>query len=812
MTSKHIRPQCISKRIQNPIHVIIASFGLFFLLLFIVTCNHKPSGSSSDVGDTYTGSASCIECHEQFYTLWAPSYHGLAMQPITAEFIQKQLLLNQEGIVMEGATYQAIQKETSLIIQERKANETKDYPVLWALGGKNVYYFLTEWEGGRLQTLPLAYDVHTKLWYNNPASAVRHFPTMMQGGMADSALSWRDREYTFNTSCYSCHVSQLKNNFDLATNTYQTHWKEVGINCETCHGPAQEHIIAARIAKEKGVELDSVKLIVTKTFTPEQHNSSCAPCHAKMQPITSSYTPGDRFYDNFDLITLENTDFYPDGRDLGENYTMTSWAMNSCIQNSPLHCVTCHTSSGRYRFKNDNPVEANKACTTCHEDNGKNYEIHTHHLPDNNSPTCVQCHMPTTRFGNMNRSDHSFRPPMPAATITFSSANACNLCHTDKSPEWANKNVKSWHKQDYQKETLYIGTLIDEARGANWKRVDEMLKAIQTNQYGDIFTNSLIRILTNCDNQKKWPILIEAMNLSSPLLRSSAALGLLGHQNEEAKLALFTAAKDAYRLVRLAAAQSLAFFPQSEFTPEQSALFRKVNVEYETSLVSRPDDWSAYYNLGNHYQNMGNPAQALSAYNNSLKIYPEAIMSLINSSFLYSVSGNQPQAIKNLQKALSVEPENEAANLNYALLMAEMKRMDESEKSFRTVLKVNPKNSTAAYNLSVLVSSRDLNESCTLSKQAMEATPDDPKFAYTYAYFLHQNKQHPAAISQLEKTIKKFPGHISSVFLLGNIYVTQGQKDKVIDLYTKTMAQKTIDTQTLELLRNEILQIKAIRN
>jgi hypothetical protein len=70
------------------------------------------------------------------------------------------------------------------------------------------------------------------------------------------------------------------------------------------------------------------------------------------------------YYDHFNLATLEDPDFYPDGRDLGENYTMTGWKMNPCIQKSDLHCVTCHTSSGRNRFA-DNP---NQACLSCHQE------------------------------------------------------------------------------------------------------------------------------------------------------------------------------------------------------------------------------------------------------------------------------------------------------------------------------------------------------------------------------------------------------------------------------------------------------------
>lgn len=160
---------------------------------------------------------------------------------ITTILRNTAVTLGQPAIGMEGASYQAVQSDTGLYIREIKDDVQKDYEVLWALGGKNVYYFLTPWEGGRLQTLPLAYDVHTRQWYNNPESAVRHFPNMNGVEEEDQALSWRDMQYTFNTSCYSCHVSQLENNFDLATNTYQTHWKEAGINCETCHGPAKEH-------------------------------------------------------------------------------------------------------------------------------------------------------------------------------------------------------------------------------------------------------------------------------------------------------------------------------------------------------------------------------------------------------------------------------------------------------------------------------------------------------------------------------------------------------------------------------------------
>ncbi|MHC4555652.1 MAG: multiheme c-type cytochrome, partial [Planctomycetota bacterium] len=114
------------------------------------------------------------------------------------------------------------------------------------------YYFLAALEKGHLQTLPVAYDVNKQQWFDTAASGVRHFPDR-----EDEAVHWTDREYTFNTSCYGCHVSQLVKNYDLETDSYNTQWQEPGINCETCHGPAEEHV---RVCTEEGPENAPVDL------------------------------------------------------------------------------------------------------------------------------------------------------------------------------------------------------------------------------------------------------------------------------------------------------------------------------------------------------------------------------------------------------------------------------------------------------------------------------------------------------------------------------------------------------------------------
>ena len=54
--------------------------------------------------------------------------------------------------------------------------------------------------------------------------------------------------------------------------------------------------------------------------------------------------------------------------------------------------------------------------------------------------------MPTnTYMGVDKRRDHSFKVPAPHLTEKFGTPNACDSCHEDKSPQWAQDNIKEWH-------------------------------------------------------------------------------------------------------------------------------------------------------------------------------------------------------------------------------------------------------------------------------------------------------------------------------------------------------------------------------
>jgi tetratricopeptide (TPR) repeat protein len=691
------------------------------------------------------------------------------MQAFSAAFARERLSPQTRDIVVAGHGYRA--EVEAAEVRETSSTGEAHHPIAHVMGGKNVYYFLTPYVRGRLQVLPVAYDVGRQEWYDVSASGLRHF-----ADVTEQAVPWTDPEFTFNTSCHGCHVSQLSSNYDAATDSYRTTWAEPGINCETCHGPGEEHVRVTRTAPPEKLPAD-LKLIVTRSFTPEQKNELCAPCHARMSPITNRFRPGDHYFDAFDLIGLENRDFHPDGRDLGENYTFTAWRMSPCAKSGQLDCLHCHTSSGRYRFRE--PAQANQACLPCHAARVRDVREHSHHPQGKPGSACIDCHMPKTEFARMVRSDHSLRPPAPAATIAFQSPNACNLCHRDRDAAWSNRWVRKWHRKDYQAPGLRQAALIAAARRGDWSALPAMLAAVRGAARDEVTAVALLRLLRSCPADAKWPAIVAASQDRSPWVRAAAADAAGERLSPEVVAALLAATRDPVRLPRVRAANALASLPSnslSTLSASSRADLAAATRELEASLAARLDDFASQYDLGRLYASRGDVARAIAAYEAATRLRPDMVPPLVNVSLLYNAVGRNRDAETALRRALALEPGNAAAHLNLGMLLGELGRLPEAEAALRAALAGDPRSAAAAYNLAVVTARDRLDEAVRWSRRASELEPASPKYAYTWAFYLAQRGDQPAAIGVLHRAVERKVTSAEIHVLLGRLGGKAGRK------------------------------------
>jgi len=678
----------------------------------------------------YVGSATCASCHKKFYDLWSSSFHGLAMQRYTPELAHTAGFPNNAAVRIGAILYKTDLTDQGGSIVEQSASGEHRYPMEFTLGGKNVYYFLTPLDRGYLQVLPLAYDVREKIWMDSTRSM-----TMHENISRSEPVVWRDRALTFNTSCYGCHVSQIETNYVPASDSYHTTWREAGINCETCHGPAGKHVRLYQAAEKSGNTPSELGLISFKDLSHAQRNDSCGSCHAKAALLTDGFRIGDKFYDHFSLAAYENPDYYPDGRDIGENYTYTSWSLSPCVKSGQLDCIHCHTSSGRYRYAQGDP---NAACLPCHEERVKNATVHTHHKADSLGSRCISCHMAMTDYAHMRRSDHSMRPPAPAATLAYGSPNACNICHKEKDPRWADKLVREWHKDDYQAPILAQAALIDAARKRDWSKLPQILAYIKDPNHDSVFAASLIRLLFACPDPQKFDAIESAVKDPSPLVRASAIDVLSQRLDTHAINLIAQASKDDTRLVRIRAANALSAVPLNSIDEPLRASVQSVTQEYLASLNTRQDDFAQHVNLGNYHANRRELNEAVAEYERAATLRSGIAAPLVNASVVYSQLGELNKAEGALRRAIAADPNEAAAHFNLGLLLAEKGQSDEAIKELHKTLQLDKSNSAAAYNLAVLMAPKNPAEALALAKQAAANEPANPKYSTAVAYYQQQ--------------------------------------------------------------------------
>lgn len=717
---------------------MISSLWLFIsILLAFGACGKEDSA--------YRGSRSCTECHEPFYESWENSYHGKTMQQWSPEFARTYLSPSDSAVLSGGDRYIYRQRGEKAYI--RNTDTGKSYRITYVLGGKYVYYFLTSFPRGKLQTLPLGYDVKNKEWFDITASALR-----MHAEISDSVFHWTDRRYTFNTACYSCHVSQLSSKYSIRHDRYRSTWLEAGINCETCHGPADKHNDIFTEALSEGFVPDSVYLkTITQDrgYSSDQVNASCSYCHAKIISLTPVYRPGDAFFQYFDLVGYENPDYYADGRDLGENYTYTSWLMSPCVRNSNIDCMHCHTSSGPY-IQKDNP---NASCLPCHAERVSNPSVHTFHPDDSPGSICINCHMPKTDFARMTRSDHSMRPPMPGLTEAYGSPNACNICHSEKTATWADSLMQERYSGRFQEATRRWADILQQLRSG--KAADpELIVGILKNEDSEIVLSAILRSLPREREAAFIPVFRELLESPSALVRASVLVNLGDDKYPELRRKLAAACTDAVLLVRIRAAEALNGLPENLIETEYRTAFREALREYRESLEIFPDNEMSHYNLGNFYGNSGDLRSAVSAYRRALKLRPDYAEAAVNLGLLYYQSGNIDSARYFLEKTAGEHPELQAAQLNLALLYSESGNVPGAVDKFKAAFALDT-NAISAYNLAILHQISEPQTALKWAETAYRIDKTDPEHVYLYAYILYVNKQFPEAFAILKNALEQ---------------------------------------------------------
>jgi predicted Zn-dependent protease len=79
-----------------------------------------------------------------------------------------------------------------------------------------------------------------------------------------------------------------------------------------------------------------------------------------------------------------------------------------------------------------------------------------------------------------------------------------------------------------------------------------------------------------------------------------------------------------------------------------------------------------------------------------------------------------------------------------------------------------------------------------LCRRAYQLSPDEPKYAYTLAFYLNQTGDHNGAVTILERMVDRQTANANSYFLLGEIFERQGKTEAAMNVYRNAVANEKL--------------------
>lgn len=364
----------------------------------------------------YVGSAACQSCHEDIYARWSDS--------------------RMANVVRDPREHpDAILPDLSIPDPLLTFSE-EDIAFVYGSGWKQRYFARV---GDDYFPFPAQWDIMNEEW--RP-----YF-------VADGTDWWTEHYPPDNFQrptgplCDGCHSV----NYDIATKTV-TEWN---VGCERCHGSGSEHVdnpIQSNILNP--ARLDYVEA-----------NDTCIQCHSQGQPLSNpiagtyydwpvGFHPGLELADfwKFEEHELSEESFthFADGT-AHKNRMQGNDYVQSVMYERGVTCSSCHDPHGSENAASlRQPV--NEVCLSCHAPNSQNgpraasIESHTHHEPGSTGSQCVACHMPkiARTISTVNVSSHTFRFVTPSESEHLNVPNACNVCHTAETNDWASAALRTW--------------------------------------------------------------------------------------------------------------------------------------------------------------------------------------------------------------------------------------------------------------------------------------------------------------------------------------------------------------------------------
>ncbi|MBL7251257.1 multiheme c-type cytochrome [Alloalcanivorax marinus] len=745
----------MNRRIPLAVTAFLLLIASLCFTLFRASTDSTADTMASAEDATFVGSETCAGCHQGVYHSWRDSQHARAMQHARAETVLGDF--NGVDFKAPGIAATFLRRDNDFMIRTAgPEGPEREFKVLYTFGVSPLQQYLLDVGRGRLQAFSVAWDSRP---VNQGGQRWFSLDTPDGDGAAGPA-HWLRPDQNWNAMCADCHVTNFQKNYLPEQERFESRFSELGVGCESCHGPASMHIRWARGDKtlaHSGLQrvLDAPRQSDWRRAAGESaaHKVSkgqgndgqevCAQCHSLRHPVREGMQDGGAFLDHYRPELIHPPLYHADGQQRAEVFITGSFEQSRMAM-AGVSCVDCHDPHTQQTYAPDNTL-----CTRCHAEAQFDRPDHHFHPPGAEGAQCVNCHMPETTYMKVDpRRDHRIAVPRPDLSVTLGVPNACNGCHDDKSPAWAARQLREQHP-DGRWRTQHHGMIFSAADAGDPSAQPDLRRLSTSRTHSPMVQASAAARLDPLDRENR-PILARLLRSDDPLLRQGALESAAGLPAEERTEVLAPLLKDQYRSLRSSAARLLAGAPNAP--PALSSALE----DYEKELRLNSDR-AEYLNrkaLLEMALRRDNPARHWLL---AIERDPSSPQSYLNLASYWSSRERESKGEAVLLDGLSHAPTSARLHEALGLSLVRQRRNEEALDAFQKAHRLQPGNPRYSYVLAVALFDSEPEQALSLIDDAIRKHPFDHDLLWAAASFNARAGRRQEALIHAQEILSHYP-------------------------------------------------------
>ena len=234
----------------------------------------------------YTSSTTCRACHAEHYDSWHASYHRTMTQAAAPETVLGDF--DDVTLRQDGAEYHLHHRDHGLwatVTQDAPGGGSSEMQIVMTTGSHHYQiYWTSEGPDRMLTAFPFAYLRAERRWIPREAALI------MPPHLRQTSVRW-------NEICIRCHSTHGQPRWNESTRSADTRVAELGIACEACHGPADEHVRANqnplhRYGKHMQAAAPETSIVNPARLSAGRSAQLCGQCHAVATFPDPDYSAG----------------------------------------------------------------------------------------------------------------------------------------------------------------------------------------------------------------------------------------------------------------------------------------------------------------------------------------------------------------------------------------------------------------------------------------------------------------------------------------------------------------------------------------